>query len=31
MTIKSKSGLAFELAPTSNKQILRIDGLLGKA
>lgn len=31
MTIKSKSGLAFELAPTSNKQILRIDNLLGKA
>lgn len=31
MTIKSKSGLAFELAPTNNKQILKIDSLLGKA
>lgn len=31
MKIKTKSGLAFELAPTSDKQILRIDTLLGKA
>jgi|GEM_PF-1643377 hypothetical protein len=31
MKIKSTSGLAFELAPTSDKQILRIDSWLGKA
>lgn len=31
MTVKTKSGLAFELAPTRNKRILRIDSLLGKA
>jgi len=31
MAVRTKSGLAFELAPTSDKQILRIDSLLGKA
>lgn len=31
MTVRSKSGLAFELAQTSDKRFRWIDGLLGKA
>lgn len=30
MTFISKSGLAFELAPTSDRRILRIDSWLSK-
>jgi tRNA A37 N6-isopentenylltransferase MiaA len=31
MKVKTKSGLSFELAKTSNKKILALDSLLGKA
>jgi len=31
MTKKTKLGLSFELAPTSDKRFLLIDRLLGKA
>lgn len=30
MAVKTKSGLNFELLPTSNEGILKIDSLLGK-
>ncbi len=29
MTVKTKSGLAFELVKTKNKKILAVDSLLG--
>ena len=31
MTVKTKSGLAFEFVSTTNKDILKIDSLLAKS
>lgn len=30
MTVKTKSGLSFELSQTDNKDIRKVDALLGK-
>lgn len=31
MTVKTKSGLAFELLPSSNKEILKFDNIFRKS